>query len=172
MQQGAGDHVLACDDPAIWGHFETRTMERHAMKAQESGTTHEQIRFGGLCSIRANGENLTERILPTSRAIFIDFSPTRRETIWPFFPTLRTTPAHRLEREASCGDCHDDVEAGAKIDRHGSGGVGVSAMVSSPIRECIIMTDGDLRRDDGAHNAHNAVEADGDSVAGSAMGCR
>ena len=111
-------------------------------------------------------------ILPTNHANFFDFLPTRRETNRSVFPTLRTTLAHRLEREASCGDCHDDVEAGAKIDRHGSGGVGVSAMVSSPIRKCIIMTKCDLRRDDGAHNAHDAVEADGDSVAGSAMGCR
>ena len=43
---------------------------------------------------------------------------------------LRASFAHWLEGEASRSDTHDDVQAGAQVDRNGSGGVCESSTVS------------------------------------------
>lgn len=63
----------------------------------------------------------------------------------------RAPPPHGLIRKTRRDNRHDDVQRGANVDWRGGGGV----------------CDG---RDDGGQDAHDAVEADGDAVAGAAVG--
>ena len=64
---------------------------------------------------------------------------------------LRRPTPHRLERETRRHNRHDDIQRGANVNGDGGGGIGESG-------------------DDGRHDAHDAVEADGDAVAGAAVG--
>ena len=66
---------------------------------------------------------------------------------------LRAPKPHRFEWEASRRNRHHDVQTSAQIDRHRRGGVGEGS-------------------DDGADDAHHAVETNGDAVTGATMGGR
>jgi hypothetical protein len=63
-----------------------------------------------------------------------------------------TTPvAHRLVREGTRHTRHNNVQRSADVNRHSGGGVGACGDAS-------------------ADNAHDSVQADGDAVAGAAVG--
>jgi hypothetical protein len=63
-----------------------------------------------------------------------------------------TTPvAHRLVREGTRDTRHNDIQRSADVNRHSSSGVSA-------------------RGDSSADNAHHSVQADGDAVAGAAVG--
>lgn len=64
---------------------------------------------------------------------------------------LRTPPSHGLKRKHRRHDCHDDIQRRTDENRHRRPGVG----------------DGG---DDRGQDAHDAVEADGDAIAGAAVG--
>lgn len=82
------------------------------------------------------------------------------------------TAAHRLEGEACGGDCHDDVQGGTNVDRDGGGGIGIAVPGESVGMDGCHRHGMHSRGDDCADDTHYAVEADGDTVAGAAVGGR
>lgn len=104
----------------------------------------------------------------------------RKKTFLLAFANLRTATTHRLKGKCRGGERHDDKQGRTDVDRRRGGSVRVPIshvsvskhkFISQISRRRRRIRTGreSLRSNDGAHDTHDAVDADSDAVAGTTV---